>query len=45
MIKNLGQIRDSGGKSHKYGATSTGTIDRSTQQNDGSRRISWRQIQ
>ena len=45
MIKNLGQIRDSGGKSHKYGSTSTGTIDRSTQQNDGSRRISWRQIQ
>lgn len=45
MIKNLGQIRDSGGKTHKYGSTSNRTIDTSTQQNDGSRRISWRQIQ
>lgn len=45
MIKSLGQVRDTGGKTHKYGSTSTGTIDRSTQQSDGSRRISWRQLQ
>ncbi|MCZ4306610.1 PilC/PilY family type IV pilus protein [Zoogloeaceae bacterium G21618-S1] len=45
MIKSLGQVRDAGGKTHKYGSTSTGTIDKSTQQSDGSRRISWRQLQ
>ncbi|MCB1961363.1 MAG: hypothetical protein KDE68_12700 [Rhodocyclaceae bacterium] len=45
MIKNLGQLRGVDGKTHKYGSTSTRTIDTSTQQNSGSRRISWRQIQ
>lgn len=45
MIKNLGQLRGADGKTHKYGSTSTRSIDTSTQQNSGSRRISWRQIQ
>ena len=44
MIKSLGQIRD-GNVTHKYGSTSTGSIDKSTQQSDGNRRISWRQLQ
>lgn len=44
MIKGLGQLRDNG-KTFKYGATSGGNIDVSEQQNDGSRRISWQQIQ
>ncbi len=44
MIKGLGQLRDTG-KTFKYGATSSGTIDDSQQQNDSARRISWQQIQ
>lgn len=44
MIKSLGQVRD-GGLTHKYGSTSTGSIDTSSQQSDGGRRISWRQVQ